>query len=64
MTQNLINAIIEMENNPINIGLHNVYLPMVKQLGNEKVCWLDDKFIGRNDSDNRTEYLNTLYKTP
>jgi hypothetical protein len=64
MTQNLINAIIEMENNPISIGLHNIYLPMIKQLGNEKVCWLDDKFIGKNDSDSRTEHLNTLYKTP
>jgi len=64
MTQNLINAIIEMENNPINIGLHNIYIPMIKQLGSETVCWLDEKFIGRNDIDNRTEHLNTLYKTP
>lgn len=40
MTYNLINAIVEMELNPphgINIGMHNLYLPMCDQIGEENI---------------------------
>jgi hypothetical protein len=43
MTQNLIDAIIEMESNPtqgVNIAMHNMYLPMVNQVGEDKVKWV------------------------
>jgi hypothetical protein len=64
MTQNLINAIIDMENEPpfgVNIGLHNIYLPMIKQVGEENVGWVDDRFVGV-ENDSRTEHVNKLYK--
>lgn len=57
MTKNLINAIFELELNPphgVNVGLHNIYLPMVNQVGKENVQWLDDEF--------KTIQTNTLYK--
>lgn len=57
MTKNLINAIFELELNPphgVNVGLHNLYLPMVNQVGKENVQWLDDEF--------KTIQTNTLYK--
>jgi len=64
MTQNLINSIINMESNPpfgVNIGLHNIYLPMIEQVGKENVMWVDDRFIGV-ENDSRTKYTNELYK--
>jgi hypothetical protein len=57
MTENLINAIIDMETNPpfgVNVGLHNLYLPMLKQVGENKIQWVCDEFI--------TKKTNNLYK--
>lgn len=64
MTQNLIDSIIHMETNPpfgVNIGLHNIYLPMIKQVGKENVVWVDDRFVGA-ENDPRTQHVNKLYK--
>ena len=57
MTDNLINAIIQMETNPphgVNVAMHNIYLPMVEQVGNENVKWVCDDFINA--------ISNNLYK--
>jgi hypothetical protein len=57
MLDNVTNSIIEMEDNPphgINIAMHNWYLPMVNQVGEDKVQWVDDRF--------RTASENELYK--
>ena len=48
MIQNVINAIVYMETNPpynVNIGMHNFYLPMIKEVGPENVQWLDNEFV-------------------
>jgi hypothetical protein len=45
-----------MEENPPqgkNIAMHNWYLPMVNQVGEDKVQWVDDEF--------RTAIQNELY---
>ena len=47
MLDNVKNSIIEMEENPphgINSAMHNWYLPMVNQVGEDKVQWVDDRF--------------------
>jgi hypothetical protein len=47
MTQNLINSIIEMETNPphgVGIAMHNLYVPMVNQVGSDNVQWVCDEF--------------------
>lgn len=47
MLGNVIDSIHEMETNPphdINIAMHNWYLPMVNQVGAEKVQWVEDEF--------------------
>ena len=65
MTQSLINAITHAETNPpfgVNVGLHNIYLPMVDQVGEENIQWVDDRFVGGYYSDPRTPHLNTLYR--
>jgi hypothetical protein len=57
MTQNLIDAIVEMETNPpygVGIAMHNLYLPMVNQVGEDKVQWVCDDFINAIN--------NNLYK--
>ncbi len=57
MTENLIDAIIEMETNPpfgVGVAMHNIYLPMVNQVGEDKVQWVCDEFT-RSD-------INNLYK--
>ena len=57
MTDNLINAIIQMETNTphgVNVAMHNIYLPMVEQVGNENVKWVCDDFINA--------ISNNLYK--
>lgn len=57
MLNNVIDSIKEMEENPpkgINVAMHNWYLPMVNQVGEENVQWVDDKFITATD--------NKLYK--
>ena len=46
-----------METNPpygVNSGMHNLYLPMVNQVGEDNVVWLDDEFKSAVD--------NSLYK--
>ena len=57
MTQNLIEAILEMEENPpmgCKVAMHNLYLPMVNQVGKENVQWLDDEY--------KNTISNDLYK--
>jgi len=57
MTQNLIDAIIEMETNPPNgvgVAMHNLYLPMVNQVGEDRVQWVCDEFVNA--------ISNNLYK--
>jgi hypothetical protein len=57
MTNNLIEAIMEMEHNPpngCNVAMHNLYLPMVNQVGKYGVQWLDDDY--------KNTISNDLYK--
>ena len=57
MLENVIDSIYEMETNPphgINIAMHNWYLPMVNQIGKDKVQWVSDEF--------ETFLTNKLYK--
>ena len=54
MTQNLIDAIIEMEINPphgVGVAMHNLYLPMVNQVGEDGVQWVCDEFINVINND-------------
>jgi hypothetical protein len=56
MIDNVKDSIIEMEENPphdTNVAMHNWYLPMVNQVGEDKVQWVDDRF--------RTALENELY---
>lgn len=57
MTRNLIDAIVEMETDPpfgVGVAMHNIYLPMINQLGDDKVQWVCDEYT-RSD-------INNLYK--
>lgn len=48
MLGNVIDSIHEMEINPphnVNIAMHNWYLPMVNQVGFNKVQWVEEEFI-------------------
>jgi len=57
MTQNLIDAIMEMETNPpfgVGVAMHNIYLPMCNQVGKDNVKIVCDEFK-RSD-------INDLYK--
>lgn len=57
MTSNFYEAIIEMETNPphgCGVAMHNLYVPMVHQVGEENVQWVDDDF--------KTAFDNDLYK--
>ena len=57
MLESFFDAVVEMETNPphgVNSGMHNLYLPMVNQVGKKNVVWLDDEFKSAVD--------NTLYK--
>jgi hypothetical protein len=57
MTENLINAIIHMEIDPpfgVGVAMHNIYLPMVNQVGENKVQWVCDEFVNAIN--------NNLYK--
>jgi hypothetical protein len=57
MTNNLIEAIMEMETNPpkgCGVAMHNLYLPMVNQVGKDGVQWLDDDY--------KNTISNDLYK--
>lgn len=54
MTQNLINAIIHMETNPpfgVGVAMHNIYLPMVEQVGKDRVQWVCDEFVNAISND-------------
>lgn len=54
MLGNVIESIIEMESIPpygINIAMHNWYLPMVKQVGENNVQWVCDKFVNAISND-------------
>ena len=54
MLDNVKNSIIEMEENPphgINSAMHNWYLPMVNQVGEDKVQWVDDRFATAIDNE-------------
>lgn len=52
MTQNFIDAIVEMELNPpysVNVGMHNLYIPMCNQVGKENVKVVsDDMYLSKN----------------
>ena len=57
MLEPFFDAVVEMETNPpygVNSGMHNLYLPMVNQVGEDNVVWLDDEFKSAVD--------NSLYK--
>jgi hypothetical protein len=57
MTNNLIEAIMEMEHNPpkgCSVAMHNLYLPMINQVGEMGVQWLDDDY--------KNTISNDLYK--
>jgi len=48
MLGNVIDSIYEMEINPsynVNIAMHNWYLPMVNQVGSNKIQWVEEEFI-------------------
>lgn len=54
MLDNVKNSIIEMEENPphgINSAMHNWYLPMVNEVGEDKVQWVDDRFATAIDNE-------------
>jgi hypothetical protein len=54
MLQNAIDSIKEMELNPprgVNVAMHNWYLPMVNQIGEEKVQWVCDEFVNAFNND-------------
>lgn len=54
MLGNAIESIIEMESIPpygINIAMHNWYLPMVKQVGEDNVQWVCDEFVNAISND-------------
>lgn len=64
MLNSVINSIITMQINPplnILVGMHNWYLPMIQEVGKERVQWLDDRFVGV-EGDIRTPHANTLYQ--
>ena len=57
MTKNLIDAIIETESNPpfgVDVSMHNIYIPMCNQVGEDNVKIVCDEFK-RSD-------INDLYK--
>lgn len=57
MIHNLINSIIRMESNPhhgVGVAMHNMYLPMCDEVGEENVKWVCDEFY-RSD-------INPIYK--
>lgn len=54
MTKNLIDAIIHMETNPpygVGVAMHNIYLPMVEQVGKNNVQWVNDEFVNAISND-------------
>ena len=54
MLNNVIESINQMELNPpheVNIAMHNWYLPMVNQVGKDKVQWVCDDFVNAINND-------------
>jgi hypothetical protein len=54
MLNNVINSIKEMEHNPphgVNVAMHNWYLPMINEVGKDKVQWVCDEFINTINND-------------
>jgi hypothetical protein len=54
MLGNVIESIYEMESIPhygVNIAMHNWYLPMVKQVGEDRVQWVCDDFVNAISND-------------
>lgn len=54
MLSDVISSIDTMELNPphgVNIAMHNWYLPMVEQVGNDKVQWVCDEFVNAISND-------------
>jgi len=48
MLKNVINSISTMETNPslgVHVAMHNWYLPMIAEVGEGNVQWLDDEFV-------------------
>jgi hypothetical protein len=57
MLNNVIESIKEMEFKPphgVNVAMHNWYLPMVNQVGEDRVHWVCDEFVNA--------ISNNLYK--
>lgn len=54
MTQNFINSIIEMEKNPphgIDVGMHNLYIPICNAVGKENVKIVsNDMYLSKNEN--------------
>lgn len=62
MTYNLINAIVEMELKPphgINVGMHNLYIPMCNEVGQENIKIVCDNM---NLSKEQTLYRLTRHE--
>jgi hypothetical protein len=56
MTKNLIDAIIEMETNPphgVGVAMHNIYIPMCNQVGEDNVKIVCNEF--------KRSHINDLY---
>lgn len=54
MLDNVINSINQMESNPpygVDVAMHNWYLPMVNEVGEDKVQWVCDDYINAISND-------------
>ena len=64
MLQNVMESFIEQETNPphgVNPGNHNLYLPMVKRVGEDNVVWVQEEF-GDKGVDNHLYKLERTEK--
>ena len=75
MLENMIESFIEQETNPpggVQPGNHNIYVPMVKRVGEDNVVWVQEEFgiKGPKGVDNdlyrleRTEFMPFAPVTP
>jgi hypothetical protein len=54
MLDNMIESFVEQETNPpggVQPGNHNIYVPMVKRVGEDNVVWVQESF-GEKTVDN------------
>jgi len=54
MLDNVIQSVIDMEERPargVDAHMHNWYLPMVKEVGEDNVQWVDDDFKNAIEND-------------